>query len=304
MGLSFFVAVGSYAAYALFFYTSVTSLLGAALAVLQEDKIWKAKELPSLTLWGKLKVFPFNVAWFQLCLAGSLLIMIKWILTLGSSDISKDANKLAENYVARTVYQVIVGRIQVNGIENLPREDLTPAPVYIANHASQIDAAVVYFLGRRFKWIAKKSVLFLPGVGPLMWLGQHVLVDRKKGKNGKSVSNLFEKSNATVQDGVPMFIFPQGTRRMAERIPAKDGAFIIAQTNKSLLVPVSIEIPEMAWNSLYPLNVLWGGERPTVTMTVHPVVNVSGTEEREKLKSQCMDQIYSVLPTYEGHKDK
>jgi len=137
-----------------------------------------------------------------------------------------------------------------------------------------------------------------------MYLAKHVFIDRRKGKNGKSVSTLFEKSDDAVQSGLPMFLFPQGTRRIAERLPAKEGAFIIAQTNKSPLVPISIEIPTTLWNCLFPLNVLWGGVRPTVKITVHPVVTVSGSEDREKLKEKCMDQIYSVLPTYESEKDK
>lgn len=293
-----------YATYALLFYVAATTLLASSIAVIQEGKIWRSKVLPSLSLWGKLKVFLFNVLWFQGCLIGSILIILKWLVTLGTSNIEKDANRLVEDSVARHLYRILVGNVEVKGMENLPAVDIKPAPVYIANHASQIDTAVVYFLGRRFLWIAKKSVIYLPGVGLLMCLGKHVFIERKKGKNGKSASNLFEKSSDAVQAGLPMFLFPQGTRRIAERLPAKEGAFIIAQNNKSPLVPITIEIPKTVWNSLYPLNLLWGGEQPTVKITVHPVVSVSGTEDREKLKVQCMDQIYSVLPTYESKKDK
>ena len=298
------ISIGKVAVYAVLFYVAATSFLAAVVAVFQETKIWRPKGLPSLSLWAKLKVFIFNIAWYELCLAGSLLITAKWVLTLGASDIEKDANRLVEDFVARSVYKALVGDFHVTGLENLPPENIVPAPVYIANHASQLDTAVAYFLGRRFKWIAKKSVVFLPGVGTLMSIGKHVFIDRKKGRNGKSVSNLFEKSNAMVQAGLPMFIFPQGTRCQVERLPAKEGAFIIAQTNKCPLVPVSIDIPATAWNSLYPLNILWGGDRPVVKITVHPFVNVTGTEDREKLKETCMKQIYSVLPSYESEKDK
>ena len=66
----------------------------------------------------------------------------------------------------------------------------------------------VYFIRRRFKWIAKQSVLYIPGVGGTMYLGDHVLINRVKGKNKSSVSNLFEKSDAAIQAGIPMFLFP------------------------------------------------------------------------------------------------
>lgn len=238
------------------------------------------------------------------CLFGSVFVVVKYIFSFGSSDIPKDANRIVENMTARICCRIFIGKVQVIGWDNLPPVGIKPAPVYVANHASQIDTGVVYFLDRRFKWIAKSSVLYLPGVGQIMYLSQHVFIDRNKRKNAKSVSTLFDKSNASVQSGLPMFFFPQGTRQIAERLPGKDGAFIVAQTNKSPLVPVSIDIPPTVWKSLYPLNLLWNGDTPIIKLTIHPVVQVSGKEDRETLNQQCMNQIYSVLPKYESIKDR
>lgn len=126
-----------------------------------------------------------------------------------------------------------------------------------------------------------------------MLLGGHVLIDRVKGKNKKSVSTLFDKSNAAVQSGIPMFIFPQGTRQIAKRLPFKDGAFIIAQNNKSPLIPISIDIPLNAWNTWFPL---LRNEVPEVKITIHKPIEVTGKEDREDLKKRCFDQIYSCLP--------
>lgn len=218
--------IGSTVFQVLAYYIGITTVLAAAVAVRQEANIWKADALPSLSLFGAVKVFLFNVVWMILCLVGSLLIVVKYILSVGRSDIEAEANRLVENTVARVCVALFVGSVSVVGQELLPKGDdnsctTAPAPVYIANHASQIDVAVVYYAVRtRFKWIAKQSVLFLPGVGQVMALGQHVLIQRK-GKNKKSVGNLFEKSNASVQAGVPMFFFPQGTRRIADKLPFK-----------------------------------------------------------------------------------
>lgn len=291
----------------LLWYIFVATLAASAVAVWQERKIWQSKALPSLSPIGQLKVFLFNVFWMIGCLIGSIIILLKWIVTLGQSDIALDGNRLVESTVAQVCVRCFVGQVKLKGLEHLPAVDIVPAPVYVANHASQIDVGVVYFLNRRFKWISKLSVLYIPGVGLVMWLSQHVFIDRRKGKNNKSVSALFDKSNAAVRSGLPMFFFPQGTRRIAERLPAKDGAFILAQNNQSLLIPISIEIPPDGWNSLYPLNQLWGGNAPAVQITVHPSIrpNQNGEKEgREQLKQQCMDQIYSVLPKYEEAKVK
>jgi lysophosphatidate acyltransferase len=277
-------------------YVVGVTTLASGVAVLQEQKIWKPESLPSINPSGLSKVFLFNVTWMLGCLAGAVLISLKWILTFGQSDIKKESHCLVENFVARACIYLFVGKVQLKGVENLPDEDTVPAPVYVANHASQVDVGAVYFIGRRFKWIAKKSVLYIPGVGQVMYLSKHVMINRRTGKNKNSVNNLFKKSDEAVQSGIPMFIFPQGTRRIAKKLPFKDGAFIVAQNNCSPLVPLSIEIPTDAWTSWYPLQLLWTRESPTVIITVHKPIPVTGKEDRETLKKKCFDQIYSVLP--------
>ena len=193
-------------------YVVVLMLLAAVMATLQESKIWAPKSLPSLNPWGMFKVFGLNIVWFTGCFVGVGLCIIKKILTLGTSDLAKDVNTWVEPLVGGAVLKIFVGDVQVVGSENLPNPDLVPAPVYVANHASQIDVAAVYAIQRRFKWIAKQSVVYLPGVGGVMLFGDHVLIQRK-GKNKKSVQTLFEKSQASVESGIPMFFFPQGTRK-------------------------------------------------------------------------------------------
>lgn len=264
----------------------------SAVSAFQERKIWAPPNMPSLSVLAVVKVFIFNVLWISLCSLGVFLVLCKHIITMGSSDVSKECNVLVERYAA-ILCSYLVGTVTVVGRENLPAEDIVPAPVYIANHASQIDVSVVYFIFRRFRWIAKKSVLYLPGVGATMYFGDHVLIDRAKGKNKKSVSNLFEKSDEAVQSGIPMFLFPQGTRVMSKRLPFKNGAFIIAQKSKSIIVPISIQIPMNAWETWYPLI---RTTVPEVKITIHKPIKVTGEEDMEKLKKECFDVVYSCLP--------
>lgn len=284
------------------------TLFASVLAVFQEAKIWRPKAVPSLSLLGGVKVFLFNVVWMAGVGTGALLMTIKWILTFGTSDIARDGNCLVERNVAKLDTVLFLGKVKVEGIHNIPpnAEGSRPAPIIIANHSSQIDLAVVYFLNQRWKWIAKQSVMFIPGVGQNMMLSRHIAINRAKGKNKNSVSNLFERSNEAVQSGIPMFFFPQGTRQIAVKKHFKNGAFVVAQTNKSSLIPVSIDIPLNIWNEWYPINLLWGGAVPTVKLKVHKPIPVTGKEDIEALKKQAMDQIYSVLPdvTSESTKEK
>jgi 1-acyl-sn-glycerol-3-phosphate acyltransferase len=262
-------------------------------SVYQEHKIWAPPGLPSLSLWGHVKVYLFNVFWMGFCLLSTLLLLIPKRI-LSQKNVQYESFMWCERWIAVFMVKTLVGNVEIRGQDNLPPLDpASPAPIYIANHESQLDLGVVYFLHRRWKWISKKSVLFLPGVGSIMYLSGHVFIDRKTGKNKTSVANLYDKSNAAVQSGIPMFFFPQGTRKISERLPFKDGAFNVALQNKSPIVCVSIHIPMNAWNRAYPMP--WGSAEPVV-LTIHKPIVIDGSQEKEALKKQCFDTIYSVLP--------
>jgi len=283
-------------------YFVLVTFVASAVAANQERKIWAPPNMPSLSVFAMFKVFVFNLIWIALCAGGCFLLLIRHVLSGFTLDVAQECNIWVERKAAMLCMGMI-GTVQVVGEEHLPPDDTSkqPAPVYIANHASQIDLGAVYFIQRRYKWIAKQSVLFIPGVGMTMYFGQHVLINRSKGKNKSSVSNLFQQSNTALQSGIPMFLFPQGTRVMAKQLPFKDGAFIMAQTNQSQIVPISIDIPMGVWESLYPLP---GSTIPQITITIHKPISVTGKEDRAVLKKQCFDQIYSCLPKIWVAEDK
>ena len=283
----------------------VAVLLGALASVHQEQKIWKNPKLPSLQPHALVKVYLLNVVWMMGCAVGALLTPF-YCLATGSKDTRTWAHMVVERRVAHFLCYCFLGPVEVVGSEHLPpptngsndSNNLSPAPVLIANHDSQIDLAAVYLLNREWRWIAKSSVMFLPGVGQIMYLSKHVFIDRSHSKSGggsTGARNLYRQSNESIQKGVPMFFFPQGTRRLGERLPFKDGAFKVAMENKSSIIPISLEIPLTAWNSWYPL-VRHPSPAP-IRITVHPPISTVG-KDIETLKQESFDIIYSVLPDY------
>mmetsp|Transcript_2640 Transcript_2640/g.5527 ORF Transcript_2640/g.5527 Transcript_2640/m.5527 type:complete len:315 (-) Transcript_2640:93-1037(-) len=278
--------------------------LASLAAVYQERKIWLHPKVPSLTPIGMTKVFVLNVVWMTVCGLGAVATALEAAVTnhwLELGHTRKLAHMVVERKCAMLVAKLIVGPVIVEGAENLPADyPDSPAPVYVANHASQIDSAVVYFIEKQWRWIMKSSIMFLPGVGQITYLGDHIWIDRSRTKSKGTSSkgsitgarNLYVKSDASIQEGTPMFFFPQGTRRMGERLPFKDGAFKVAKNNDSQLVPISINVPVTAWNSLYP----FAAAEPVV-LTVHKPIDSKG-KEIETLKKECSEVIYSVLPDY------
>jgi hypothetical protein len=114
-----------------------------------------------MSFLGLVKVFWFNVLFMFSCAVACLLICGRYVLSSGTLDIHKEMNMVGEKISAMLCISLFVGNVKVIGKENLPSDDLNPAPVFIANHASQIDTGVVYYLDRRFKWIAKKAMVSL-----------------------------------------------------------------------------------------------------------------------------------------------
>lgn len=267
------------------------------LSVFQEQKIWSSKLLPSLSPIGMVKVFAMNTFWMGSTLVGSLVLFPKFLLGKCLGFNCRYEAHFIERCSALVCCRAFVSpKVEIRGLENLPGNGSIPAPVYVANHASQIDLAVVYSLGKEFKWISKDSVRYLPGVGLIMTMSEHVFIIRKKGRNNKSISNMYQVANESIKSGMPMFFFPQGTRRIADRLPFKDGAFNVAMENESQIIPVSIHIPLQCWNSWYPLSLLWGGAVENLALTVHKPIQATKDMDKEDLKRKTYDAIFSVIP--------
>ena len=279
------------------FYYALLIPFCAIPAVLQERKIWLKTSTP-LNSIGMVKVYFLNFFWMALLVVAFILLFPLWFSRGFGGSVQKEAHCIVEKYSAMLLTRMFIGKVEIINEHLLPHITLdgtdVPAPVFIANHCSQADVCIVYYAVKRFRWIAKQSVLALPGVGVIMSLSGHILIKRS-GRNRDSVNNLYEQSNLAIQSGIPMFLFPQGTRRMTERLPFKDGAFKIALENKSLIIPLSIEVPPGLWNSVYPIH--------TIKITVHDGVHAREGMDRTNLKKQCEEIVYCVLPeSYRGSK--
>jgi len=289
-------------------YTVLVSYLCYALilvpiaGVYQEYKVSAPHQIPSLTLLGILKAYGLFFFWVSFSFIGTLPLIPKYVLFGCLSQSVERTVCLVERITGIMLAGMFVGPVQVRGRENLPPSNPSGKGVlYIANHSSSVDASVVYFLFRTFKWVAKKSTVYMPGVGAIMVMGGHIIIDRKS-KNSKN--KLYEKSHSVLNSGESIFLFPQGTRCLSKWLPFRDGAFNLALEGGYQIVPVSIELPKAHYNSWYPINLLWRAKNDPVVITVHPVVDVKKSvgkvniEEKNKLKKECEEIMLSALPHF------
>jgi len=156
-----------------------------------------------------------------------------------------------EYYLATFLCKVFLGNVSVAGTSNVPgRRGEGGAVVYCMNHQSMVDIIVMYFLNQRAVWIAKKSVSFLPGVGQVMVLGRHILLDR----NGRSsIKEMYKLAKDKLFHNTSIYIFPQGTRSRVKTLPFKHGGFSIALETGADVIPVSVFIDKDAWSGWFPL---------------------------------------------------
>ena len=148
---------------------------------------------------------------------------------------------------------------------------------------------------------SKKSVTFMPGVGWIMWISRHILLDRK----GKaSIKAMFAECKNRLENGYHVFIFPQGTRERTKTLPFKHGAFSIAESNEADVIPVSIQLSDKAWKRFFLYGFLWGFEEakkdPAAKITVHPRIkwaDYKGGKNggKEGMQQEAFDRVYSVL---------
>lgn len=124
-------------------------------------------------------------------------------------------------------------RFQSLGIDKLKKNQ---AYVLVSNHASLSDIVCLFALHHPFRWLAKRSLFYIPFLGWAMKsMGSIPLV---RGRHG-SIRDSYAKSLEWLQRGVSVLIFPEGTRsRTGEIGKFKSGAFKLALESGRPIVPI------------------------------------------------------------------
>ena len=132
-------------------------------------------------------------------------------------------------------------RLRISGREHLPWRG--PA-VLVANHLSLGDVLVLFGLYRPFKWVSKASVFKAPFLGWNMRLNRYVPLVRG---DKESIGKMMTQCHAWLTRGVPVLMFPEGTRSPDGQVKAfKDGAFRMAIAAGCPVIPIAISGTEHA----------------------------------------------------------
>ncbi|MDQ2890807.1 MAG: 1-acyl-sn-glycerol-3-phosphate acyltransferase [Gemmatimonadota bacterium] len=110
--------------------------------------------------------------------------------------------------------------------------------VVVANHESYADIFLVSHLQWEMKWLAKDTIFRIPVMGWMMRMAGDIPIIR--GNPGSGMQAL-EACRDRLSKKVSVMIFPEGTRtRSDELLPFKDGAFQLAVSTGSPIIPIAI----------------------------------------------------------------
>jgi 1-acyl-sn-glycerol-3-phosphate acyltransferase len=216
--------------------------------------------------------------------------IIVWVLGLVKEEKRISVFIKCSKIWISTYFFLIGSRLKKIGLNNfIPGENY----IIISNHNSFMDILVISpFIPGPNKTIAKSELAKIPLFGFVYSKGS-VLVDRKD-KNSRV--NSFKEMRKTLELGMHMCIYPEGTRNKTNK-PLKEfhnGAFKLAVETEKPIMPVVIFNTKKAMpadKTFY----YW----PT-KMEVHylPAVKVSATDNYEEVKMN----LHKVMTEYfESH---
>jgi 1-acyl-sn-glycerol-3-phosphate acyltransferase len=176
------------------------------------------------------------------------------------------------------------------------RGNIEPATSYIvlSNHQSTYDIFLIYgWLGIDIKWVMKKELRKIPGVGFGSEKVGHIFLDRS---NSRAALESLAVAKKKLVNGTSVVIFPEGTRsKTGNPGPFKRGAFKLALDLELPILPVTL----INTRNILPassFNILPG----KVEMIIHQPISISGYNETtmNELIVKVKDQICSALPVY------
>lgn len=124
-------------------------------------------------------------------------------------------------------------------VEGREKIDHNQAYIIIPNHQSLLDIVFFNMLRHRLRWVSKKEIFRVPLVGWEMRMVKYIELIRG---NKASVIRMMEECVASLQEGISVVIFPEGTRSLTGAIGKfKTGAFQLAVKTDKPLLPVLID---------------------------------------------------------------
>ncbi|MBN2383697.1 1-acyl-sn-glycerol-3-phosphate acyltransferase [bacterium] len=146
------------------------------------------------------------------------------------------SSRLCGGIWSRMLCFLTPAKITVTGRQNI---DPKQSYIIVSNHQSHYDVLVLYgWLGVDFKWVMKKELRKIPGLGIGCEKIGHIFIDRS---NKKAAWASLNAAKDKIVGGTSIIFFPEGTRQEGPKLgPFKKGAFHMALDLRLPILPITI----------------------------------------------------------------
>ena len=171
-------------------------------------------------------------------------------------------------------------------IETAAEAAALPQAIYMSNHESGIDILLLLLvIPQDVRFLAKRSLFFVPFMGWSMWLAGFVPVDRRRTEKAREVLSGLDRCLAK---GSSVLIFPEGTRSRDGSLGAfKKSGFLTALKSGVPIVPVGVSGARAVLGAQGmvvrrgPVRVRTGRPIPTAELGVHDRADLMERVRRE-----------------------
>lgn len=212
------------------------------------------------------------------------LFLISALLGVFSRSLKDGMNKIIIKVYLSFIGFLSGGKVTYKGLENIPDGK---AVLYVGNHSSFFDVIYTYpVLKGNAGYIAKKEFEKIPILSWAMKLIYCLFLDRNNIKEGlKTILKAIDYIN----DGISLFIFPEGTRsKDGKMADFKEGAMKIATKSGCTIIPVAFSNTSAVFEDHFPKI----KSAPVVIEFMEPIdVSTLSREEQKGLGKKLHDMI-------------
>ncbi|MCL1814876.1 MAG: 1-acyl-sn-glycerol-3-phosphate acyltransferase [Treponema sp.] len=202
--------------------------------------------------------------------------------------------KLAQAW-ARIIIIITGCPMTVSGRENIPKKG---GLCFVSNHVGIFDIVLALaYAGRPFGFIAKKELLFLPGINIWIYLLGGLFIDRRQPRKALKTINLGVKR---IKAGGAMMVFPEGTRSRGRGLAAfHPGSLKLASQSEALIIPVAISGSFDVFEKNHLINTV-----PVCINFLTPMdpADIPPQDRKNLLAEKLHDSIAEVLDRQGGNK--
>ncbi len=225
---------------------------------------------------------------YSFCIALPLFVVLTILVSLTVTIAAflgdtKYVSYYVPKFWSKCAFWLFLLKVKVEGRENINAKE---SYVFLANHQGYYDIFLVYgYLGHNFKWMMKEYLRKIPFVGYACQKSKQIYV----GDSISAINKAVQQARETLQGGMSMVIFPEGTRTFTGKMgPFKRGSFMLANEIGLPIVPLTINGSFDAFSRNAK-----SVTRNTVTLTIHKPI--SAEQRAGKPSKVVMQEVYDVI---------